>query len=630
MHGIRSQGLQSSRQRPCASNRCLEAEGIIDYATTTDKPTAAERAAVDRVLGVPASVYAGATERSRLDDHVAFGGFHHSQERRTLLLPALHGVQSSIGWVSHGALNYIATSLPVSPAEAYGVATFYDLIATEERPPRVAHLCDDIACKARGVDDTLADLSERFGEPGTTIDGGMWRRSPCLGQCEKGSAAYVQVAGGDDVVIAPVTVEQVIDILSVDKPSSTVDPTPTTQGSTLLGTTAASLDEFRSSGGYDALTRSISIGPAGIVAEVEASKLRGRGGAAFPAGIKWSAVAAEDGPKYVICNADESEPGTFKDRVLMEANPFRLIEALTIAGYAVGAEHGYIYIRGEYPTSYAGLSAALVEARTAGFLGVDVAGAGFSFDIELRRGAGAYICGEETALFNSIEGFRGEPRQKPPFPTQAGVFGLPTLVNNVESLMNIPSIVLDGGEAFAAIGTRESTGPKLFCVSGNVHSPGVYEVDFGATTRDLVHLAGGVSGEVAGVLIGGAAGSFITADDFDLSLTFEDTRSHGIGLGSGVVLVFNTDTDLCDIVQRIAHFFAEESCGLCIPCRAGTVRQEETLLRIGSGTGNLEQELALLSDLDNVLRDASICGLGQAASAAVQSALSIGLIASRP
>ena len=574
-------------------------------------------------------MYAGATDRSTADDHVAFGGFHRSQERRHLLLPTLHEVQSSVGWVSHGALNYIAMSLPVSPAEAYGVATFYDLIATEERPPRVAWICDDIACKARGVDDKLIDLGEGFGGPGETIDGGMWRRSPCLGQCEKGSAAFVQVAGGEDVVIAPVSVEQVISILSVDSPASAVDPTLPTPGTALLGTAPNSLHEFRSSGGYDALERAIYIGQTAILSDVDASGLRGRGGAAFPAGIKWNAVAAEEGPKYVICNADESEPGTFKDRVLMEANPFGLIEALTIAALAVGAEHGYIYIRGEYPIAYARLEAALAEARVAGFLGDDVADAGFSFDIELRKGAGAYICGEETALFNSIEGFRGEPRQKPPFPTQAGVFGRPTLVNNVESLMNIPAIVLNGGEAFAVIGTDESKGPKLFCVSGNVVDPGVYEVPFGATTRDLVGLAGGVDGEVAGVLIGGAAGSFITADDFDLPLTFEDTRAYGIGLGSGVVLVFNTDTNLCDIVQRIAHFFAEESCGICVPCRAGTVRQEEALLRIGSGSEDLDHELELLADLDNVLRDASICGLGQAASAAVQSALSIGLIARR-
>ena len=574
-------------------------------------------------------MYAGATDRSTADDHVAFGGFHRSQERRHLLLPTLHEVQSSVGWVSHGALNYIAMSLPVSPAEAYGVATFYDLIATEERPPRVAWICDDIACKARGVDDKLIDLGEGFGGPGETIDGGMWRRSPCLGQCEKGSAAFVQVAGGEDVVIAPVSVEQVISILCVDSPASAVDPTLPTPGTALLGTAPNSLHEFRSSGGYDALERAIYIGQTAILSDVDASGLRGRGGAAFPAGIKWNAVAAEEGPKYVICNADESEPGTFKDRVLMEANPFGLIEALTIAALAVGAEHGYIYIRGEYPIAYARLEAALAEARVAGFLGDDVADAGFSFDIELRKGAGAYICGEETALFNSIEGFRGEPRQKPPFPTQAGVFGRPTLVNNVESLMNIPAIVLNGGEAFAVIGTDESKGPKLFCVSGNVVDPGVYEVLFGATTRDLVGLAGGVDGEVAGVLIGGAAGSFITADDFDLPLTFEDTRAYGIGLGSGVVLVFNTDTNLCDIVQRIAHFFAEESCGICVPCRAGTVRQEEALLRIGSGSEDLDHELELLADLDNVLRDASICGLGQAASAAVQSALSIGLIARR-
>ncbi len=598
----------------------------MDYRTTPDAPTAEERAAVDRVLGEPDSVWAGAEERSAVDDHVAYGGFRASQDRRHLLLPALHGVQGDVGWVSHGALNYISERIPVSPAEAYGVATFYDLIATDERPRRVAHLCDDIACKATGVDGLLADLTQRFGDAGQTIDEGMWRHSPCLGQCEKGSAAFVQVAGGDDVVIAPVTVDQVIEILSIDEPTSIVEPTDPTPGTTLLSRQATSLEAFEKNGGYAALSHSIAIGPEQILSEITTSGLRGRGGAAFPAGIKWNAVAGEEGDKFVICNADESEPGTFKDRVLMETDPFGLIEALTIAGYAVGARRGYIYIRGEYPIAHARLAEAIDEARAAGYLGEDVAGSGFTFDIELRKGAGAYICGEETALFNSIEGFRGEPRQKPPFPTQAGVFGCPTLVNNVESLMNVPTIVLDGGEAFSAIGTEDSKGPKLFCVSGNVKDPGVYEVPFGATTGQLIELAGGVDGEVAAVLIGGAAGAFITEADFDLPLTFEDTREHGIGLGSGVVLVFNTDTDLPDIVSRIAHFFAEESCGVCVPCRAGTVRQEETLLRIRTGSTDVDTELTLLSDLDHVLRDASICGLGQAASAAVQSALAIGII----
>lgn len=598
----------------------------MDYRTTPDAPTAEERAAVDRVLGEPDSVWAGARERSTVDDHVAYGGFRASQDRRHLLLPALHGVQGDVGWVSHGALNYISERIPVSPAEAYGVATFYDLIATDERPRRVAHLCDDIACKSTGVDGLLTDLTQRFGEAGQTIDEGMWRHSPCLGQCEKGSAAFVQVAGGDDVVIAPVTVEQVIEILSIDEPTSMVEPTDPTPGTTLLSRQATSLEAFVENGGYAALVHGIAIGPEQILSEITTSGLRGRGGAAFPAGIKWNAVAGEEGDKFVICNADESEPGTFKDRVLMETDPFGLIEALTIAGYAVGARRGYIYIRGEYPIAHARLAEALDQAQAAGYLGEDVAGSGFMFDIELRKGAGAYICGEETALFNSIEGFRGEPRQKPPFPTQAGLFGLPTLVNNVESLMNVPTIVLDGGDAFSAIGTEDSKGPKLFCVSGNVKDPGVYEVPFGATTGELIELAGGVDGEVAAVLIGGAAGAFITEADFGLPLTFEDTREHGIGLGSGVVLVFNTDTDLPDIVSRIAHFFAEESCGVCVPCRAGTVRQEETLLRIRTGSTDVDTELTLLSDLDHVLRDASICGLGQAASAAVQSALAIGII----
>ncbi|MCL1593393.1 MAG: NAD(P)H-dependent oxidoreductase subunit E [Actinomycetia bacterium] len=585
-----------------------------------------ERDAIDRVLGPPDSLWSGAVERSAVDDHVAYGGFRSSQERRHLLLPALHAVQSDVGWVSHGALNYISERVPVSPAEAFGVATFYDLIATEERPARVAHICDDIACKAAGIDDVLADLTERLGESGTTIGSGMWRRSPCLGQCEKGSAAFVQVAGGDDVSVAPVSVDQVIEILSVDEPTSHVTPTSPVIGTSLLNIDTASLESFQNEGGYTALSRALALGPDRILDDITASGLRGRGGAAFPAGIKWNAVANETGTKYVICNADESEPGTFKDRVLMESNPFGLIEALTIAGYAVGASTGYIYIRGEYPIAHSRLSSALDSARQAGFLGADVAQGGFAFDIELRKGAGAYICGEETALFNSIEGFRGEPRQKPPFPTQAGLFGRPTLVNNVESLMNVPAIVLNGGEAFAAIGTEESKGPKLFCLSGNVGRPGVYEVPFGATTRDLIDLAGGIDGDLGAILIGGAAGAFITENDLDLPLTFEDTRAHNIGLGSGVVLVFNTDTNMDDIVARIAEFFAEESCGLCVPCRAGTVRQKETLIRLRTGGTDTATELNLLSDLDHVLREASICGLGQAASAAVQSAISIGLI----
>ena len=597
----------------------------MDFQFTHHEPTPAEREAIDSVLGRPESRHHGSTTGAPHDDHVAYGGVTHASNRRHLLLPVLNAVQSEIGWVSHGAINEIGRRLPVSPAEAYGVAQFYDLIATEPRPPRVANVCDDIACKAAGVDPMITELRDRLGRPGEFGSAAAWVRSPCLGQCEKGSAAYVQIAGADDIVIAPATPMQIMDALAAQEPTGSVEPAPTRPETRLLSRTTLTLAHHESQGGLEALRSALEMEPMHIVEEVEASGLRGRGGAAFPAGVKWGAVAAEGGPKYVVCNADESEPGTFKDRALMEADPFRLIEAMVIAGYAVGAHQGYLYIRGEYPVALRRLEDALCELRDADYLGEDVAGSGFAFDMEIRTGAGAYICGEETALFNSIEGYRGEPRQKPPFPTQAGLFGRPTLVNNVESLMNVPDIVLEGGAAFSAIGTETSTGPKLFCVSGNVNSPGVYETPFGATVNDLIELAGGVDGELTAVLVGGAAGSFLTKDQLDVPLTFEDTAEAGIALGSGVVLIFNETVDMASIVQRIAHFFSEESCGLCVPCRVGTVRQEESLGRIAEGAP-VDRELRLLARIDATLRDASICGLGQFASNAVQTAIEIGLI----
>lgn len=542
----------------------------------------------------------------------------------------LHSVQDAIGWVSHGAINYLSERLSLGPAEAYGVATFYDLIFTEPMPERVAHVCDDIACKAAGVDAMLGQLTQSLGPEGIEIAGRLWKRSPCLGQCDKGSAAFVQVAGGPNCSIAPATAEQIIEILGAESPADDVAPEPVAQSDLKLlgraGGDVPSLDGYRETGGYAALVKALAMSPEDVVAEVVASGIRGRGGAAFPAGTKWQAVAEHAGTKYVVCNADESEPGTFKDRVLLEHDPFAIVEALTIAGYAVGATKGYIYLRGEYPMAERALHNALDEARAAGLLGAGIMATDLTFDIDLRRGAGAYICGEETSLFNSIEGFRGEPRQKPPFPTDAGLFHRPTVVNNVETLANIPAIIRDGGAAFAATGTAESSGPKLFCVSGNVNAPGVYEVEFGATVRDLVQLAGGPSDDVAAILIGGAAGSFITEDDLDMPLTFEDTRARGVGLGSGVVVVFDSTIDMASIVTRIAEFFGHESCGLCIPCRAGTVRQTESLIRLRDPGSDASHELEILDELDHALREGSVCGLGQAASVAVQSAIRLGLI----
>jgi NADH-quinone oxidoreductase subunit F len=330
-------------------------------------------------------------------------------------------------------------------------------------------------------------------------------------------------------------------------------------------------------------------------------------------------------PRYLVCNADESEPGTFKDRVLLEGDPFSLVEAMTIAGFATGCETGYIYIRGEYPLATNLLENAILRCRERGLLGNDVLGDGVRFDIELRRGAGAYICGEETALLNSLEGYRGEPRNKPPFPTQVGLFGQPTAINNVETLVNVLPILIQGGKAYSAIGTERSTGPKLFCLSGHVQRPGVYEAPFGVTLRELLDMAGGIggSGRLQAVLLGGAAGAFVTPDQLDVPLTFEGTRAIGASLGSAVVMPFDDTVDLRQVLRRIAQFFRDESCGQCVPCRVGTVRQEELLHRLATDEpiGSKEQELALLREVGQVMRDASICGLGQTASSAIESAL---------
>jgi len=474
-------------------------------------------------VGTPESAWSGARERNATDDHVGYGGFHHATERRNLLLPALHGVQDAIGFVSHGALNYISERIPVSPAEAYGVATFYDLIATEQSPSRVARVCDDIVCTAAGdAAKLISDLETEVGPEGTPNGDGMWMRSPCLGHCEKGSAAFFQMAGETSRTIAPVTANTIAEML--DGPPETTDRAPAFAPS------------------FDALAKAYSMGPVAVRDEVTASGIRGRGGAAFPAGIKWNGVANAAGEtKFVVCNADESEPGTFKDRWLIETNPFVLLEGMAIAAFAVGAAKAYVYIRGEYREAEDLLSSAL-----------ETAGSDLEVDVEIRRGAGAYICGEETALFNSIEGFRGQPRQKPPFPTQSGLFGSPTLINNVETLVAIPGIIRDGGDAFAQLGTEESSGLKLFCVSGNVTNPGVFQVEFGITTRELISLAGGVVGEIRAVLTGGAAGSFLSDSQLDVPLTFEDGRDAGVSLGSGAIMVFNTDVDMAATVHRIA------------------------------------------------------------------------------
>lgn len=530
-----------------------------------------------------------------------------TEGRRDLVLPALHAVHDAVGWISAGAINEIARRLHVAPAEVHGVATFYGNFSFEPAPRRTVRVCEDLACTLDGpVTMPLGSADERY------------VTSPCLGLCDQAPARLVTIGG-----------------VASEAPTPVVDAVPQAGSPSLVllrrvgVVDPMSLDDYRAHGGYAALRRAVELGPVGVIREVTESGLVGRGGAAFPTGRKWQAVATQPvRPHFLVCNADESEPGTFKDRVVLEGDPFAVVEAMTIAGYATGCERGYVYLRDEYPHAAHRLGAAIESARRRGFLGDDVMGLGFAFDIEIRRGAGAYICGEETAIFNSIEGYRGEPRNKPPFPTEAGLFGKPTVVNNVETLVNVLPVLEQGAAAYAAIGVAPSTGTKLFCVSGHVGRPGVYEVPFGTTLRELITFAGGVreGRPVQTVLLGGAAGTFAGPDDLDLPLTIEAARGAGLTLGSGVVMVLDDTADLARTVVRIAAFFREESCGQCVPCRVGTVRQEELVHRLMGGGDR--SDIAVLRDVGVAMRDASICGLGQTAWGAIESAIDrLGLFA---
>jgi NADH-quinone oxidoreductase subunit F len=521
-----------------------------------------------------------------------------TRARRDLLLPALHAAHDAEGWLSPSAMTDIASRLGLGRAEVFGVASFYGSFSLVPRPPRVRRVCIDVVCAARGA--RAPDGSD----PSVVA-------APCLGRCEAAPAALETdgaTALSDGPAAPPVfqAIESLRLLARAATPRETVD-----------------FDDYVARGGIRALARAAQLGEAATRQAITESGLVGRGGAAFPAGRKWDAVAAAAGTKYVVANADESEPGTFKDRVLIEHDPFGLIEAMVIAGWAVGAEQGYVYLRDEYPEARARMTDAITAAHAAGLLGDDLLHVGGRFTIELRRGAGAYICGEETALFNSIEGHRGEPRSKPPFPVAVGLFGRPTLVHNVETLANVLRILDPDGPG---------TETKLFSVAGHVIRPGVYEVPMGTTLHELIDLAGGVagSGRLRAVLLGGAAGTFVGPEHLDVALTAEGTRAIGATLGSGAVIVLDDGTDLEAVVLRIAAFFRDESCGQCVPCRVGTVRQEEALHRLAHGTplGGHDEELTRLHDVGNAMRDASICGLGQTAWNAVESAVvSLGVFA---
>jgi NADH-quinone oxidoreductase subunit F len=545
---------------------------------------------------------------------------------RAALLPALHAAQQLNGCLPEAIATEVGRALGVPLADVHGVIDFYAMFSREPVGRTIVRVCSAPVCALAGADSVADALCHHLKiEPDEVSSDGEFtvEHAPCLGLCDHAPALLV-----GEVALGHAGPEQAAEICtrSRQRPVSFV-------GGDIRSLTAncgrghpTSLPEYETRGGYAGLKKALTMTPEDVIVEVKGSGLVGRGGAAFPTGIKWEGAAKASGqPKYIVCNADESEPGTFKDRILMEEDPHRTIEGMIIAAYAVGARQGYIYVRGEFPYAFKVMSEAVEEARQAGTIGKNILGSGLDFDIEMRLGAGAYICGEETALLESIEGKRGFPRIKPPFPTTNGLFDKPTVINNVETFCNVPLILERGAAEYRKIGTEKSPGPKLFCVSGQIERPGLYEVPFGVTLRHLVFdLAGGPKRgrKLQAVLLGGAAGAFATEKDLDVVLSFEQLSAAGLPLGSGAVMVFDDSANMRDVLKRMAHFFADESCGKCYPCQLGTARQYEILDRVASGLlspGDKER----LSDVGSTMIDASLCGLGQTAATAVLSALKL-------
>lgn len=541
----------------------------------------------------------------------------HSSLDRQALIPVLLEAQKPYGYLSEALLLAIGQALRVPLAEIHGVIEFYTLLYNEPVGKHFIRVCTGPVCAQVGSHQILEKVSQQYiADSTTTVE-----EVPCLCLCDNAPAALV-----DEVPIG-----------NIDRGAmGTPGELGREVGLGFIGgeerwltkrcgsVNPEDIDDFIALEGFAALRRALEkMQPPDVIREMKASGLVGLGGAAFPTGLKWEFAAnAESDTRYIVCNGDESEPGTFKDRVLMEGDPYSVLEGMAIAGYAVGAKKGYIYVRGEYPRAQKILQNAIETARRMGYLGENILGSEFTFDVELRSGAGAYICGEETALFESIEGKRGFPRLKPPYPTTHGLFDKPTAINNVETLCASAWIIANGAAAYRARGTDESPGLKLFCLSGDIVQAGVYEVPFGITIAELIELGGGFKGEPQAILLGGAAGTFVRPEDLDLVLSFEDLKKAGHSLGSGVIFVINQEHDLRSSLLSLAEFFSHESCGKCFPCRMGTQRQFEIIEKAVQGEANKADFLAL-DDIRYTMTNSSICGLGITAGTAIGSALEL-------
>lgn len=532
------------------------------------------------------------------------------------LVEVLIAAQEAFGCLSKDVLKHVASKLHIPLARVYSVATFYDMFTLEAAAETECLICTGPMCALVGAGDVLAEAREIAGQSRHAQqhanDRYLVKEVSCLGLCDQAPAALVNKIA--QVHINESGAHAVLQGRA-RKPFCRVGGEPRILTEPIGRIDPTDLDAHRDQGTFAALGKALSaMTPRDVISEVKESRLTGRGGAGFPTGLKWEFAQKAPGPqKYVVCNFDESEPGTFKDRVLMEGNPFRVLEGLIISAYATGSNKGYVYTRGEYPKASEILDEALDELYAEHLLGEHILGSDFQFDLEIRHNAGAYICGEETALFESIEGKRGQPRMKPPYPTQAGLFGKPTSINNVETLAVVPSLILHGGEWFRQWGTAESVGLKLFCLSGHVQEPGVVEAPLGVSVRQLVErYGGGFDGEPQAVLIGGAAGGFLRGDQLDTPLAHEHLRPLDVPIGSGAIMVFNHTVDLWQVLENLAHFFVHEACGRCAPCRLGTRQIYQLLHQINTGEGT-PTDVRKIGKLGQTIRQTCVCGLGMTA-----------------
>jgi NADH-quinone oxidoreductase subunit F len=577
---------------------------------------------------------------------------HYAPENRvSAVLHALYLVQEQQGYISNNAVRHVAQVIGCTTADVEDVVSYYVMFHREPVGKYVLQVCTTLSCALAGAERVIEELEHKLGiQAGHTDPTGLFtiQQMECLGACDRAPVMMVNNEHWHEH-LKPEQVGGLVDRMKTDglkalnkchlcderitegsktttpkmaKAAPNYEPVLTkfafTPGGAELGHYEKNQD------GYQGLKKALAMAPEAVIEEVKKSGLRGRGGAGFPTGLKWQFVDKKSPkPKYIVCNADESEPGTFKDHLLMERNPHSLVEGCLIGCYAIGSKAAYIYIRGEFYHLFPTMQKAIDDARKAGYVGKNILGSGFDCEVYLHRGAGAYEAGEETALLESLEGKRAQPRFKPPFPAVEGAWKCPTAVNNVETLCNVPLVMTRGPEWFAALGPEKNGGPKLFCVSGHVKNPGVFEAPMKVTLKELIYdYAGGPRDghTIKAVIPGGSSVPILMPDQIDIPASFDDVQKAGSLLGSAAIMVLDETTDMVWLAENLLHFYRHESCGKCTPCREGTDWLYRLLHRMIEGKAT-EKDIPLLQSVANQINGKTLCAFGDAAATPVLTTL---------